>query len=153
MPVTNNAIIIATEKIVDMGSDEKRKLLLTLLGTNPATVLRAMGVDTKAASPNQLYKVAITDLNGENRKINVIRCVREITGYGLADSKAWSEGQNMGEGFPSGVFGHHMTLDAAKQLLEKVRATFRNSGNLLPKVEILTDGYFVKPLPNTWSNF
>ena len=152
MNVSRNAIIIATEKIVDMDSDEKRKLLLTILGTNPTIVLRAMKVDTKAASPSQLYKVAITSLNGENRKINVIKCAREIMGYGLADAKAWSEGGQMAPDMnPPGVFGQHLTLDAAKRLLERVRATFANSGNLLPKVEILTDGYFVRPLPYKWA--
>lgn len=145
-----NAIIIATEKIVDMDSADRRKLLLTILGTSPTTVLRALKVE--AIKPGQFYKVAITSLNGELRKINVIKCAREIMGYGLADAKAWSEGGQMApDQNPPGVFGQHLTFDAAKQLLEKVKTAFANSGNLLPKVEILTDGYFVRPLPYKWA--
>ena len=103
------------KKVIDLDSDGRRKLLLTLLATNPTMVLRALEVGV----PVKLWKVAITDRNNSQNKINVIKTFREVTGNGLADSKAWAEGQTITDR-PSGVFAHSLNREAADELLKHV---------------------------------
>jgi len=130
--VNRTNIIIATEKVIDLDSDGRRKLLLTLLATNPTMVLRALEVGV----PAKLWKVAITDRNNSQNKINVIKTFREVTGNGLADSKAWAEGQTITDR-PSGVFAHSLNREAADELLKHVTQSLGCAG---VKVEVIPNG-------------
>lgn len=158
MNITRQTIITATAAISKMTDNTREQILYEILNDRPTAAINAMkayGIkfeeETTKADPEQLYKVAITSLEGENRKICVIKCVREILGYGLSDAKAWCEGGKMApDQLPSGIFGQHLTYNAARNLFDRVKKSFSNSGNLFPRVEILTDGYFVKPLPSIW---
>jgi ribosomal protein L7/L12 len=161
MNITRQTIIVATAAISKMNSEDRENLLYDILNMRPTAVINAMKADginfgdpTINAKPGQLFKVAITDLNGENRKINVIKTFREMTGNGLADSKAWSEGSAVGYSddnmLPSGVFGHRLSADMAKDLHTKV---MRSIGDLKCKVEIVHDSTYVKPLPNHWNGY
>jgi hypothetical protein len=149
MLATRNNVILATEKIVDMGESARRKLLLTILGTNPTIVLRALDIGT----PVKLFKVVL--INHGVNKINVIKAFREIVGAGLAglaDSKMWAEGMSYmynGNVLPSGVFGHLLTKEAADELLERVNRSLLGSG---AKAEIVSEETEVKPLPLSWNN-
>ena len=147
MNVTRNNIIIATEKVIDLDDDQKRKLILTLLGTNPTVVLRALEIGV----PVKLFKVVITRRGPD--KINVIKAFREIAGAGLADAKEWSEGKTYKWGdkeLPSGVFGHGLTLEAANALLEKVNRSL-GTFNAGVKAEIVDNDATVNPLPAVWN--
>jgi len=126
-----------------MNSDSIEALALKLLETNPTIVLRALEIGT----PPMLWKVAIVDRNNSPNKINVIKTFREVTGHGLADSKAWSEGQTVG-GFPSGVFGHGLNHEAANELWKSVT---KSLGNLGIKVEVVSNETIIPALPYTWS--
>jgi len=141
--VNRKSIIIATEKVIDLDSDARRKLILKLLETNPTIVLRALEI----GEPEHLWKVAIVDRNNCQNKINVIKAFREVTGNGLADSKAWAEGQ-MIDGKPSGVFGHSLNREAANELWKRVTMHLSNLGI---KVEVVPNDTVVEGLPYTWS--
>ena len=148
-PDTKNRknIIIATEKIIDLGSDERRKLLLTLLETNPTCVLRALAIGI--AIP--LFKVVLTRPGTD--KINVIKAFRELAGAGLADAKSWAEGGTYtlgGKQLPSGVFAHSMTRAEAEAVLRRVNTSLGafNSGVM---AEIVGNDISVNPLPNSWA--
>jgi ribosomal protein L7/L12 len=160
MNITRQTIIVATAAISKMDNSTREQLLYDILNMRPTAVINAMKADginfgdvTTNAKPGQLFKVAITNLNGENRKINTIKTFREVTGHGLADAKNWCEGHTVGYSadnmLPSGVFGHHLSADMAKELHMKV---VRSLSDLRFKVEILTDGHFVKPLPHDWTS-
>ena len=144
MIVNRKNIIIATEKVIDLDSDARRKLILTLLETNPTIVLRALDIGTAP----KLWKVAITDRNNCQNKINVIKAFRQISGNGLADSKAWSEGQTV-SGLPSGVFGHGLNREEANELWKRV--TNELGSAISVKVEVISNDIPVTPLPYTWS--
>lgn len=141
MLVTRNNIILATEKIIDLEPGERRKLLLTILGTNPTIVLRALEIGTA----QKLFKVVVTD-RGVN-KINLIKCFREVRGAGLADSKAWSEGQSYMQ-WPSGVFGFDLTRFQADELLATINRNNCYSGF---KVGIVENDAKYEPLPAVWN--
>jgi len=141
MNVTRNNIILATEKIIDLDAQERRKLLLTLLGTNPTLVLRALEIGTAV----KLFKVIVTD-KGVN-KINLIKCFRQIRGAGLADSKAWAEGESFGQ-WPSGVFGFDLTRFQADTLLHTIKVDSCYSGFT---VGIVDNDAKVIPLPREWN--
>jgi ribosomal protein L7/L12 len=145
MTVTVNRknIIAAALKISKMNSESIEALALKLLDTNPTIVLRALEIGV----PEVLWKVAIVDRNNCQNKINVIKAFREITGHGLADSKAWSEGQTVG-GFPSGVFGHGLNREAANELWKRVTMHLSNLGI---KVEVVSNETVIPALPYTWS--
>lgn len=146
MIVNRKNIIAAALKVNQMDRDTLLAAILKLLETNPTIVLRTLEV---GVAP-KLYKVVVADLNGENRKINAIKCFREISGLGLADSKAWSEGQTVtdhsGTYFPSGVFAMNLSHESAKEIMQKVV----NNG-LSWKVAIVDNDAIVPPLPHTWT--
>ena len=156
MNITRQTIITATAAISKMSNDTRENLLYDILNTRPTAVINAMKVNgicfgdaTTNAKPGQHFKVAITNINGENRKINAIKTFREVCGFGLADAKNWSEGVTVGYGenymLPSGVFGHHLSADVAKDLIKKVKSCM---SDLKWTVEIVPDNAYVKPLPN-----
>jgi ribosomal protein L7/L12 len=140
MLVTRKNVIEATEKIIDLDAQERRKLLLKLLETNPTHVLRALEIGTV----QKLFKVVVTD-RGVN-KINLIKCFREVRGAGLADAKAWSEGQPYMQ-WPSGVFGFDLTRFHADELI----ATITRNGSLGFKVGIVDNDAKIEPLPAVWN--
>ena len=144
MLVTRKNIIIATEKVIDLDESEKRKLLLTLLETNPTCVLRALdiGGDPK---PIPLYKVVL--FNRGPNKINVIKTFREIFGAGLADAKDWAEGKTV-YALPSGVFGEKLNKVDADILLKRVNLSLMPGG---VKAEIVPQETTVAPFPVTWN--
>jgi ribosomal protein L7/L12 len=145
MNITRKNIIIATEKIIDLSGDERRKLLLTLLETNPTCVLRALQIGV--AIP--LFKVVLTTRGAD--KINVIRGFREFAGAGLADAKEWSEGKTYWCGdkqLPSGVFGHSLTRVEAEAAQKRLNTIFSFSPVI--KTAIIGNDVTVNPLPMTW---
>ena len=141
MNITRKLIIIGTEKIIDLDGQERRKLLLTLLSTNPTIVLRALEVGTEV----KLFKVVVTD-KGTN-KINLIKLFREIRGAGLADAKGWAEGHPYMQ-WPSGVFGFDLTRMAADELLARIN---RNGCYNCFKVGIVENDAKYEPLPAVWN--
>jgi ribosomal protein L7/L12 len=143
--VNRKNIITAALKISKMNSDSIEALALKLLETNPTIVLRALEIGV----PEVLWKVAIVDRNNCREKINVIKTFREVTGYRLADAKAWSEGHTVGD-FPSGVFGLGLNREAADELWKRVTMSL---GNLGIKVEVVSNETIIPALPYTWSNY
>lgn len=114
---------------------------MKLLETNPTIVLRALEIGTA----QKLFKVVVTD-RGVN-KINLIKCFREVRGAGLADSKAWSEGQPYMQ-WPSGVFGFDLTRFQADELLATINRNNCYSGF---KVGIVENDAKIEPLPAVWN--
>lgn len=141
MLVTRNNIIEATLKVHDLDILQKQEIILKLLETNPTIVLRALEIGTE----KKLFKVVVTD-RGVN-KINLIKCFREIRGAGLADSKAWSEGQSYMQ-WPSGVFGFDLTRFQADELLATINRNNCYSGF---KVGIVENDAKYEPLPAVWN--
>lgn len=141
MLVTRKNIILATLKIRDMDISQKQEVILKLLETNPTIVLRALEIGTV----QKLFKVVVTD-RGVN-KINLIKCFREVRGAGLADSKAWSEGQPYMQ-WPSGVFGFDLTRFQADELLNTITSNYLYKNF---KVEIVDNDAKIEPLPVVWN--
>jgi len=140
MLVTRKNIVLATLKIRDMDISQKQEIILKLLETNPTIVLRALEIGTA----QKLFKVVVTDRGYD--KLKLIKCFREIRGAGLADAKAWAEGQPFME-WPSGVFGFDMTRFQADILLKTITS---NCLYQTFKVEIVDNDASVTPLPNAW---
>lgn len=141
MLVNRKNIIEATLKVHDMDILQKQEIILKLLETNPTIVLRAMEIGTE----QKLFKVVVTD-RGVN-KINLIKCFREIRGAGLADSKAWAEGQTFMQ-WPSGVFGFDLTRFQADELLATINRNGCYNGF---KVGIVENDAKYEPLPAVWN--
>lgn len=141
MLVTRKNIIKATLNIHIMDIVQKQEILLKLLETNPTIVLRALEIGTV----QKLFKVVVTD-RGVN-KINLIRCFREIRYAGLAEAKAWSEGQPYMQ-WPSGVFGFDLTRFQADELLATINRNNCYSGF---KVGIVENDAKYEPLPAVWN--
>lgn len=141
MLVNRKNIIKATLNIHDMDIVQKQEILLKLLETNPTIVLRAMEIGTE----RKLFKVVVTD-RGVN-KINLIKCFREIRCAGLADSKAWAEGQTFMQ-WPSGVFGFDLTRFQADELLATINRSGCYNGF---KVGIVENDAQIEPLPAVWN--
>lgn len=141
MLVNRKNIIEATLKVHDLDILQKQEIILKLLETNPTIVLRALEIGTE----KKLFKVVVTD-RGVN-KINLIKCFREIRGAGLADSKAWSEGQSYMQ-WPSGVFGFDLTRFQADELLATIN---RNNCYSSFKVGIVENDAKYEPLPAVWN--
>ena len=92
-----------------------------------------------------MFKVVVTD-RGMN-KINLIKCFRKVRGAGLANSKAWSEGQPYMQ-WPSGVFGFDLTRFQADELLATIN---RNGCYNAFKVGIVDNDAKYEPLPAVWN--
>jgi hypothetical protein len=103
--------------------------------------LRALEIGTV----QKLFKVVVTD-RGVN-KINLIKCFREVRGAGLADSKAWSEGQPYMQ-WPSGVFGFDLTRFQADELIATITRNGCYNGF---KVGIVDNDAKIEPLPAVWN--
>jgi ribosomal protein L7/L12 len=141
MLVTRKNIILATLKIRDMDISQKQEVILKLLETNPTIVLRALEI----SAVQKLFKVVVTDRGYD--KLTLIKCFREIRGAGLADAKAWSEGQPFME-WPSGVFGFDMTRFQADKLLNTITSNYLYKNF---KVEIVDNDAKIEPLPVVWN--
>ena len=141
MNTTRKNVIIATEKIIDLSGDERRKLLLTLLETNPSCVLRALeiGVPPK---PIKLFKVVL--VNAGCDKINAIKAFLNVTNSCLVDAKAWSEGKEY-NGLPSGVMAKNMTESDAILKLDGINRICDMYN--VPHAVIVDNDAEVTPLP------
>jgi ribosomal protein L7/L12 len=145
---TRKNIIAATLNINNMSTDKIKELALKLLEANPTIVLKSLEI---GVAP-KLYKVVVTDLNGETRKINVIKCFRELFGFGLGDSKAWAEGNsiknyNDGTLVPSGVFAMNLSRSRAEEIMYKIVGY-----GLSWRINVVDNDTIVPPLPYNWTN-
>lgn len=86
MALTTSQVIRATVAIMDLDQKNARDILLKLLETNPKRVFPLL-VNKSIISQNIRCATVPAD-----RKIPAIKCWRELTGYGLAESKAFVEG-------------------------------------------------------------
>ena len=76
----------------------------------PVAVVGAVAADAPAAEEKTEFNVVLTDV-GAN-KIAVIKVVREITGLGLAESKAMAE-------TPNSVIKEAVAKEAAEEMVKK----------------------------------
>jgi ribosomal protein L7/L12 len=143
---TLTKIIDATTRINNMDVEDARSILLKLLASKPSVILGSLATEVACST----FKVVVTALNGEDRRINCIKVFREVSGFGLADSKAWTEGHTLkvygtNEDLPSGTFRTGMTPSAALELCERVKQASLASGGLKWTVAVVPDTRIVKP--------
>lgn len=124
MSTATKTLIAATVKITKMDSDQMQTALLEILASNPSIILKVLDV----ATPSNTYKVVLNSKTAN--KIGLIKCFREVTGAGLADSKGWSEG-NTYRGLPSGTFKNGLTREEADHLANEMnhRASSTHTSN------------------------
>lgn len=130
MSIATRNIITATAAIVKMDADARETLLLTILESNPAPVLAAMKINgvTFGDATTGTFKVVLAAPT--TSKIGIIKLFREVAGFGLADSKAWSEGKTMGA-CDAGTFKRFMSKHDADALAHDLnyRATTEHVNN------------------------
>jgi ribosomal protein L7/L12 len=144
MSTATKTLIATTVKITGLSRDSLQNLLLDILASNPSVVYTAMEVDTTLET---LYKVVLAEPT--TSKINLIKLFREVAGFGLADSKAWSEGKTMGA-CDAGTFKRSMSKHDADALANEInyRATtehVHNGYTASPtgiKVKVIKDAAF-----------
>lgn len=109
MSKTTKTLIAATVAITEMDRNQMQSVLLDILASNPSVIFGAMNI----AAPATTFKVVLDSYT--NNKISIIKMFREATGAGLADSKAWCEGETY-EGRPAGAFAVGLTREEADRI-------------------------------------
>lgn len=137
-------VIVASVAIAKMREDQREQLLYDLLEKHPSLVIKMMatnGIKFNALEEaikridksiekvqnvlEQRYKVVMENI-GAN-KIVVIKKVREMFNFGLADSKNWVEGINCGS-HQAGVFGSGVNYIEARKLSDQLLRELGPSG-------------------------
>jgi ribosomal protein L7/L12 len=70
------------------------------------------------------YKIVLTNYN---RRMSLIKFVRETLGLGLGEAKGWTEGIHL-QSNPAGVFYHGLTYNDAKIRLREMMAQISFKG-------------------------
>lgn len=133
-------LIAATVTIVQMNRDGLQTTLLDLLASNPSIILKALDMQPS------FYKVVLSEYT--NNKVNLIKGFREETGAGLADSKAWSEGETY-NGCPSGTFKRGMSRADADALAAKMNHQATNAYTAANGYQYSPTGIKVKVVRDT----
>ncbi len=131
MSNATKTLIATTVKITGLSRDSLQNLLLDILASNPTVVYTAMSVDSDSPFT---YKVVLAEPT--TSKIGIIKLFREVAGFGLADSKAWSEGKTQGA-CDAGTFKRSMSKHDADALASEINWRATN--------EHLHNGYTASP--------
>jgi ribosomal protein L7/L12 len=139
-------LVNAAIHISNLQENYLRDVLQNLLASNPSIVLSAL--ETKGFTfekaekktpekktpmfSDSTYKIVLTNYN---RRMPLIKFVRETLGLGLGEAKAWSEGGSLKipvehhmETLPAGVFFQGLTYNDAKTRLREMVAQISFKG-------------------------
>lgn len=146
-------LVNASISITNMQENYLRDILQNILASNPSIVLKAM--ETKGfhfektekktitellEKKDKTYKVVLTDYTG---RMSLIKFVRETLGFGLGESKAWTENKSE---CPGGVFYSGLThFDAKSRLREMNEHISRKGYNI--QIAIMGDSESYTSIP------
>jgi ribosomal protein L7/L12 len=158
-------LVNAAIHISNLQENYLRDVLQNLLASNPSIVLNALEtkgftfekVEKKAEKKTpekntpMLYKIVLTNYN---RRMSLIKFVREALGVGLAEAKAWTEGVALRglnvldsmEILPAGVFYHGLTYNDAKTRLREMQGQISFKGYDI-EISILGDSDSYTSIP------
>lgn len=143
-------VVVATVAIAKMREDQREQLLYSLLEKHPSMVIKVMKENNIKFNEldefhKRKFKVVINNM-GSNI-IAVIKKVRDMFGFGLADAKAWTEGSNVSN-IQSGVFGRDLSYNEANKLSLKLE---REIGNGFISKVILDEEHYTWVCTQDWS--
>lgn len=144
------ALVLIAADIAILTVDEARSALLKALAEDPAVIAKVMDKHNPMSDgDSRLYDVVVESHGGN--KIQLIKLFRELSGYGLSESKAWSEGVTQGT-YRGGVFKSGCVRSQPEKYMKDIHDMSTRNGYPIHAKLIKAGAPFTYPGWNTYGN-